>query len=260
MLKCEERESVVLHNQGQKIFGVMHLPSEKKLSSAVLICHGFGGNKVGKNRIYVHFAEKLAELGIAVLRLDFRCCGDSEGNFYDITIQGQVSDALLGLQFLEKHKDVDPKRIGVLGISLGGAVSVLASSAYGGVKSLALWAPVASGELWTKEWKELNPNIRLEDDAGFKDQIAGPVFLEQFQEFRLENSLQTMEQVSLLHIHGKKDTTVSLKHQGCYSNWRQNIPEKNRFVTLPNSDHHFTDSDDRQHLFAETLDWFQKTL
>src|SRR5689334_8479689 len=122
--KFEERKTVTLLSQDLKLFGILHLPllknSEK--APAVLFCHGFGGNKSGRYRLYVRLAEKLSQAGIAVLRFDFRGCGDSEGAFGDITIETQVQDALAAAEFLLTHPSVDPNRFGIFGSSLGGAI------------------------------------------------------------------------------------------------------------------------------------------
>ncbi len=45
--KTERRLPVVLDNEGETIFGVLHLPAGKGLKPAVLLNHGFGGNKIG---------------------------------------------------------------------------------------------------------------------------------------------------------------------------------------------------------------------
>ena len=57
----EDRESVVLENKGQKIFGIIHKPKVSGPIPAVLMCHGLGGHKTGKYRMYVLLAEKLSE-------------------------------------------------------------------------------------------------------------------------------------------------------------------------------------------------------
>ena len=48
--------------------------------------------------------KRLAQSGIASLRLDFRGCGDSEGSFEETDLESQISDALLGLNYLATHK------------------------------------------------------------------------------------------------------------------------------------------------------------
>lgn len=100
--KEEVREWVTIQVGEMKLFGVIHRPLQGKRSPAVLVCHGFGGSKTGRFRIYVELASLLAKAGIVTLRLDFRGCGDSEGNFSDTTVNSEVEDALKGLEFLSR--------------------------------------------------------------------------------------------------------------------------------------------------------------
>ena len=57
----EERESIILKNHGQKLFCIFHKPAHRKNCPAVLLCHGLGGHKVGRYRLYVSLAKHLAE-------------------------------------------------------------------------------------------------------------------------------------------------------------------------------------------------------
>lgn len=261
----EERSSVILENQGQKMFGVLHLPSVSSAKApAVLILHGFAGSKVGTNRIYVTQAQQLAARGVAVFRLDFRGCGDSEGEFVDITIESQVSDAIQGIRFLQDHSRIDSARIGLLGISLGGAISVLAAERIQSIKSLGLWAPVASGRIWQAEWDKLHPDQLVESlverEIFYQGKIISRSFLQEFITLDLDQSVKGLGHVPLLHIHGEQDTTVTTKHRACFENWRKKARAQNRFIKLPESDHRFSHFDEQQRLLKETLDWFHSTL
>jgi pimeloyl-ACP methyl ester carboxylesterase len=68
----------------------------------------------------------LNEFGYITLRFDMRGCGRSEGEFGRIICLEQVEDLGHALTFLAKHPAVDPKRIGVIGSSFGGAVAAYA--------------------------------------------------------------------------------------------------------------------------------------
>src|SRR6187200_2421224 len=111
MIIKENRESVVLENEGQKIFGILHLPEGLEYPPCVIICHGLGGNKVGHYRVYVDLAERLVQSGIAVFRFDFRGCGDSEGAFIDMSLQSEVSDAIKAVEFIKQDSRFDYRKI-----------------------------------------------------------------------------------------------------------------------------------------------------
>src|SRR5665213_2155595 len=91
-------------------------------------------------------------MGIDYLSFDFRGYGEREGEFNEMTIEGQVSDALVALEYLEKDKNIDKSRLGIFGRSFGGLVSLISAHRYGNVKSMALWAPVISGDQWRDKW------------------------------------------------------------------------------------------------------------
>lgn len=80
---------------GKTIRGILHTPEHQKNKSqdqipGLVLCHGFTGNKIGLHRLFVKAARYFSHLGFAVLRFDFSGCGDSDGNYEDITI-GTIS-------------------------------------------------------------------------------------------------------------------------------------------------------------------------
>lgn len=263
MSKLEERDPIVLHNQGQKIFGVMHRPTNASKTPAVLMCHGLGGHKVGKGRLYVQLAERLAASGISSLRFDFRGSGDSEGAFSDMTIESEVSDAVVALDALKNDPRVDTERIAIFGRSFGGVVAVLAAQKIGIIKSLALWAPVFSIDQWKEKWQQAHAapsgiqNNNLMDIEGMQ---PGYPFFKQLFALKLADSLHELSKIPLLHIHGEQDAIVNLSHADKFEEVRLHAPGESHFKRLPNTGHDFLDSIDRELALEATIDWFKRTL
>lgn len=263
--KFETRESVVLENEGQTLFGVFHRPCCQAPFPAVLICHGFGGNKTGKYRIYVHLAEKFSQLGIASLRIDFRGSGDSEGNFSDATLSSEVSDALVALRYLRNHPDVDPARVGIFGRSVGGTVALMTARRAGSVKSLAVWAPLFDGEQWAKQWELLHaPEVSEEDrNEGMKvnGQVPGVPFFKELFAMRMEDELKALTGVPLLHLHGEQDVVVIPRHADRFVQERKGVDKHlSKFIRLPFSDHDFSHTKEQLFSLEETARWFASTL
>lgn len=138
-----------IEHNGRTLRGVLHLPAAAKGVPAVALCHGFGGNRAEFGYTFVRLAERLAERGVAAYRFDFAGCGDSDGDFDDLTVSDQVAQALAVLDALAGHPAVDPERLSLMGMSLGGLTAQLAA-ARRPVRSLALWAP-AAGAVETNE-------------------------------------------------------------------------------------------------------------
>src|ERR1035441_774266 len=106
--------------RGQKLYGMLHLPKGKGPAPALSMFHGFTGNRFEPHQLFVKTARRLAKDGIAVLRFDFRGSGESEGDFKDITVPGEIEDGRESLNFLSAQPEVDPNRLGILGLSMGG--------------------------------------------------------------------------------------------------------------------------------------------
>jgi hypothetical protein len=266
MNEYEIRESVTLINENQKIFTVFHKPigvsvSNKKIP-AILICHGFAGQKTGKYRFYVTLAEELAKNGIAALRIDFRGCGDSEGDFSKTTLQAQVSDAIIALNFLKSCPEIDQNRMGICGRSLGGAVSVIAAKKFQNIKSIALLAPMFSADSWREKWLQLKKTGLAEDKnvVVMQGQLAGLNFLRELFEMRLEDELAHLKHVPLLHIHGEMDNIVTEEHASKYRDCRLEAVAKSEFLSFKQSDHDFTDLKERLEAINKTVSWFKATL
>lgn len=264
MERAEERESIVLENEGQKIFGIFHRPCCNEPFPAVLICHGLAGHKTGKYRLYVHLAERLSKLGIASLRIDFRGSGDSEGNFSETTLESEVSDAVVALSYLRNRPDVDNSRIGVFGRSVGGTVALMTAKKSGPIKSLATWAPLYDGEQWEDQWHLLHaPDVSEEyrsEMMKINGQVPGVKFFKELFSIRMEDHLKDLVGVPLLHIHGEQDIVVTTKHADRYAKAREAVKAKNKFIRLPESDHDFSHTKEQLFALEETSNWFYKTL
>lgn len=260
----EERNAVVLENEKMKIFGILHQPKNKMKVPAVLICHGFAGNKSGKHRLYVLLAEKLAKLGIATLRIDFRGSGDSEGDFNQMTISSEVSDALCALNFLKTHPQIDFNRLGILGNSFGAVIATQVVTKESSIRSLVLLAGLFSNAPWKDdldlylEGKELN-SFKIDAKLSIA-QLPGKELLKEFYALDLSPYVKLTSHVPLLHIHSQKDERVSIEHQKMYRQSREETGAKTKWIELIHSDHSFSDNQERAAVINMTAEWFQETL
>ncbi len=264
MPKVEVRESVVIENQGQKIFGIFHRPLSPDPCPAILLCHGLAGNKSGKSRLYVALSQKLAEQGIASLRIDFRGSGDSEGEFSEMTLESEVSDALLALEFLKTIPDIYTQRIGLFGRSVGGMVALKAARCYGEIKSLAIWASPFDTHQWQQQWQLAHaPQISQEQRLNmmrFNGQLPSYTFFKQLFDSRMDDELTALTQIPLLHIHGEKDNVVAIEHANRYMRSREQATGISEFIRLPNTDHDFSHPQEQQLAINKTCRWFADTL
>lgn len=146
-------ETITFENQGQTIVGTLALPDGGDSPyPVVLLFHGFKGERdelpiVGVDEgMYTRTARALAGQGYASLRLDFRGSGESEGDWADTTFQGQISDAIAALGYLETLDEIDSGRIGIIGLSQGGLVAAVTAQDPR-VDTVVLWSAVANPPL-----------------------------------------------------------------------------------------------------------------
>ncbi|MGE3512100.1 MAG: alpha/beta hydrolase family protein, partial [Vicinamibacterales bacterium] len=90
--------------------------------------------------IFGQVAGTLADAGYVVLRYDKRGVGQSGGRPESATLPDYAEDLRAAVRFMAKRKDVDSKRLAVLGHSEGGSVAMLAAAADDRIRALVLVA------------------------------------------------------------------------------------------------------------------------
>jgi dienelactone hydrolase len=125
-------EKVVIGEKGEwPLKGTLTLPKGKGPFPAVVLIQGSGPHDqdetIGPNKPFRDLAWGLATQGIAVLRFEKRTFAHGAKfvkNKDAITIKEEVEDdALAAAKLLRSHKEIDPKRVFLLGHSLGGLVA-----------------------------------------------------------------------------------------------------------------------------------------
>jgi dipeptidyl aminopeptidase/acylaminoacyl peptidase len=131
--------SITFPSDGLNLSGVLHVPDGAKAKlPAIVVLHGFGSNKNGG--VSMAAARLFASFGYITLRFDMRGCGDSEGERGRVICLEQVEDLKNAVSFLQQRREVDPKRIAVMGHSFGAAVAI-----YGAAVDPRLAACISSG-------------------------------------------------------------------------------------------------------------------
>ena len=107
--------------------------------------------------IFAQMANALADAGYLVVRYDERGMGQSGGRPESATIEEFATDARAVFTYLSKRKDVDPKRISVMGYGEGGWVALTLAAREERLAAVALIAtPAVSGtELVLEQQRQL---------------------------------------------------------------------------------------------------------
>ena len=121
---------VGFHSDGLKLAGIVHIPHDLgpgERRAAFVILHGFGGNKDGHGQTVM--AEQLTAWGYVTMRIDFRGCGESEGEHGRIICLDQVADTSSAITYMVSRPEVDPERVALVGSSFGAAVAIYTGGA-----------------------------------------------------------------------------------------------------------------------------------
>ncbi len=108
----------------------------------VVLVHGHGGTRE-ENGAFTELASVLGEIGIASIRMDFPGCGDSTESFTHNNITNMLHDVDATLEFAMAQPGIDTGRIGMLGYSMGGRLTMLKVADEPAIGATVLWAPVA---------------------------------------------------------------------------------------------------------------------
>lgn len=254
-----KEENVIFENKGEKLSGVLHKP-EEETKSAIIFSHGFAGDKNGFKNKNIRVARKLCANGFAVLRFDFRGCGASDGTFVDMTISSEADDLRAAIDFV---KQLGYEKIGIIGGSLGGFVSILANDPR--VKSMVLWAPaLALKEVFIKSGKITQQMINealTKGHTNYKKSDGREVELgkELIKEFTTLEIFDTIKKITypLMIIHGNKDDIVDYRYSEKYIRYASGQKE---FKMVPGADHGFEIPLHEQQLIEATIEWFNKWL
>jgi len=141
-------EDVRIPANGFSLAGTLSKPAAAATAPlpAVMLIAGSGqtdrDETVAGIPIFGQLANTLADAGFAVLRYDKRGVGQSGGRPEAATLTDYAEDAKAGIKMLSDRKDIDRKRIAVVGHSEGGSVGMLAASKNDRVAALALVATI----------------------------------------------------------------------------------------------------------------------
>ncbi len=241
-------------SNGREIFGVLHLPN-KKNAPCVVMCHGYGGNKLGNDRrTFVKAARYFAKNGLAAFRFDFFGCGDSEGDFKDQTITTQIRNLTNAITFLQNSNSVDRKKIGVMGWSRGSAICILAASKDARIRCVVSWA---GEDDFRNTWA--NKYIREVKKRGqiyfwwWNTMITKRLLLDE-KKYNIIKSARKLR-IPFLVVHGTRDENITLV-QGETLYKAAKMPKK--ILIIKNADHSFAGYDDK--VIRNTFLWFKKWL
>jgi len=258
-LKSSETLVEFANVRGKLLRGMIHRPprTRGRRQPAVVFFHGFTGDRMESHWIFIKCARALAREGIASLRFDFYGSGESEGTFEEVTLLSEISDARAAVRFITRQKGIDPGRLGLCGLSLGGCVAACVAHA-SMAKALVLWSAVAHPAILQKLSENLG--TKSPDHPGAIEYDARLVSARFLKEAARVDPLGAVRRFTgpTLIIHPGKDASVPPSHaQDFFEATCATIKEK---IVIPGADHTFTSVVWESEVIRRTVEWFRTYL
>lgn len=238
----------------------------------IIFAHGFKGFKDWGG--FPYFCEKLAEKGFAVLSFNFSHNGVETTApmeftrldlFAENTHSIELSDLDAVINFLphlsEKHPGkFDIKKVGLIGHSRGGGLSVVTASEHPGIKALVTLASVGDFDRYTaeqkKRWREKGfieiPNTRTNQMMRMNISLLDDIE-NNSERLSIVNAAAKL-QIPWLIIHGKEDLAV--KFTDAEKLFAASDKQKTELKIIGNTGHTFG----VEHPFKGTTNAFEEVI
>lgn len=143
--KAQIEEEVTFGKDSTILSATLTMPGGEGPFPAVVLVSGSGpqdrDSQILGFKPFKILADSLSRVGFAVLRYDDRGTGKSTGKNVNLSTSEELAqDAVEAVRFLRKHKDIDPKKIGVIGHSEGGIIAPKVASRDEGIAFIVLMA------------------------------------------------------------------------------------------------------------------------
>ena len=230
-------KKITFSSNGFILSGTLHLPNADQ-PPVVIGSHGLLSSSISPKQIAL--ARCCAAHGIAFFRFDHRGCGQSNGNFKDISsLEARCNDLTSAIKTIQKRKDINDQ-IGLFGSSMGGAVCISVASVLT-VDSLVTFAtPVRRSSIIEA----------LEKSGDFK--TMKPPFDEKYLQLDISDKLSTLHHI--LIFHGDSDTLIPP------SNAREifaKAGEPKKLIMQKDGDHRMSNKKHQKNFVREAVLWFK---
>ena len=239
--------------QGTVLAAWLSLPPDPQY--LLIVCHGFFGAKENRGKIFT-FADKLNEKGLGVLAFDFTGCGESSGEFSEITLSRQADDLNTVISFAMQEYKLP---LLLLGRSFGGSTIIALPEHPASVKGYIFWSvPIDLKKTFSKvldsQYYELESGAAITVKENDQQYILQPAFAADIKNIDLKQALITLESKPVLICHGKADEVVEF---GNAVKMHEKLPQST-LVLVDDADHSFTDFTELREKI--TIEWLENTF
>ncbi|HEY5560939.1 MAG TPA: alpha/beta hydrolase [Clostridiaceae bacterium] len=234
------QKTIEIESRNLRLRGMLHIPNNiKGRVPIVIMFHGFCGNKMGPHFIFVKLSRLLECNGIASIRFDFAGSGESDGDFIDMTLSSELEDANNILNYAKTLEFVDKDKIGIVGLSMGGAIaSMLAGDRNKDISTMCLWAPAGNMQeiILDKHFiGDNHENFRKQGYFDVEGLLLGTGFVDNTIKLDIYKKSEVYDKKSLI-IHGDRDDIVLLSASEKYIDI---FGDKSQLKIISGSNHTF---------------------
>lgn len=140
----EEDVTFINTGAGISLAGTLTLPQKEGVFPAVVLITGSGAQNRNEelmgHKPFLVIADFLTRNGIAVLRFDDRGTASSQGNFRTATSNDFATDVKAAVDYLLTRKEINKKKIGLIGHSEGGIIAPMVANSSKNVAFIVLLA------------------------------------------------------------------------------------------------------------------------
>jgi pimeloyl-ACP methyl ester carboxylesterase len=149
------------------LFGLINAP-EEEVRGAVVLCPPFGREFMNSYSSFAQLAARLAALGFAALRFDYRSTGDSfDRTGDDPDSGGFIEDIGFAVDFVRK---LGASRVAIVGMRIGATFAAI-RCALEPVDALVLWDPCVNGRSFLREQRALG--LLIQHQTALAPVLAG---------------------------------------------------------------------------------------
>ena len=237
--------------------------AEGETFPAVVMLHGNGSTRHEAGNAYDYTAPEMAKAGIATIRYDYIGNGDSTEDYIDFTYDKGIADAICCYEYLKGVEAVDIERVGIMGWSQGGRLTLLTAARNDVFKSALTWAGAFEQKDESAEYQIALENGYYKVVYDWREPLKqSPAYYECAMGIDSHKEAANME-VPYLIIQGTDDTSVvpetALEIQKALVS-SPNAP----IYWVENCDHTFNvfsgDTSALEETTAATITWFLATL